>query len=288
MRALHLEANLERLIRMPNARDDKYSRGVVGFVTGSNDFPGAALLGVGAALNSSIGMVRYVGEQRVQDLLMAAHPEVVCRARTGEAGRANAWVLGSGVAITDEVQASNLRQVFERATEPVIAVIDAGALELLDFDQLRQHRLLLTPHAGELARLLNRLEANDSSSDSAHTADSVAEGSFLFASQAAKLTGQTVLLKGNRTVLIKPTGEGRVVGPNSAHLATAGSGDILAGILGAIAAANSADKKFEWLDIAELATKIHSAAADLAAETTTVNASAILQAVGEINGRLIR
>lgn len=274
-------------MRAPGTKDDKYSRGVVGFVTGSNEYPGAAVLGVSAALSCSIGMVRYVGPQRVQDLVLAAHPEAVCRESFAQAGRASTWVIGSGVADTAAEQVSSIQALFQSASS-VRAVVDAGALDVLNFDDLRTHSLLLTPHAGELARLLNRLTG---SSD--HSAESVAESSFLVAGLAAKLTGQTVLLKGSRTVVAAPSGECRIIGPNSAHLATAGSGDILAGILGAIAAANTtdssvADKKFSWLDVSELAVRLHSAAAELAAEKTAVNATAILVALGELTSGLMR
>lgn len=265
-----LDARLAHLLRSPVAIDDKYSRGVVGFVTGSDQYPGAAILGVKSALSAAIGMVKYVGPQRVQDLLLVTNPEVVCFDTATQAGRANAWVLGSGVLGDDSAQQRNYELVF--FTSGAVAVLDAGALESLNIEHLRNHRLLLTPHYGELARLLNALDNTRE-----HTAESIRESARDFAALTAVRLGQTVLLKGNTTYIAEPSGEVRAVGPNSPHLATAGSGDVLAGLLGALAAANSAETS--WADVAELAVGLHSAAAEIAAEQGAVSASTILDAL---------
>ncbi|WP_291378335.1 NAD(P)H-hydrate dehydratase [Demequina sp.] len=60
---------------VPNASDDKFSRGVVGIVAGSEAYPGAAVLVASAALRAGIGLVRYVGPRRAQDLVLSARPE---------------------------------------------------------------------------------------------------------------------------------------------------------------------------------------------------------------------
>ncbi|MBN9183755.1 MAG: NAD(P)H-hydrate dehydratase, partial [Microbacterium sp.] len=80
-----------RVLRVPTGSDDKYSRGVVGLRTGSDAFPGAAVLGVEAAWRTGVGMVRYVGPRRAADLVLARRPETV----TAD-GRVQAWVIGSG------------------------------------------------------------------------------------------------------------------------------------------------------------------------------------------------
>lgn len=274
---LSLDHSLAKLLRTPNEFDDKYSRGVVGFVTGSDEYPGAAILGIKAALATSIGMVKYVGPQRVQDLLLVTNPEAVCFEGAYEAGRANAWVVGSGVPNTDSQQKRNAELVFFSSGS--LAVVDAGALEYLDFELLRNQRLLLTPHYGELARLLNHLDETKE-----HTSESVRERAVALAQQTAVRLGQSVLLKGSYTVLADPNGEVRSVGPNSPHLATAGSGDVIAGLLGALAAANSEEDG--WLDIAELAVRLHSAAADLAAENGPVTASTLVDSLGALCRKL--
>src|SRR5687767_15824194 len=78
-------------ISVPGPGDDKYSRGVLGVVTGSARYPGAAVLGVEAALHTGVGMVRYLGPGRPTRLVLARRPEAVTTD-----GRVQAWVLGSG------------------------------------------------------------------------------------------------------------------------------------------------------------------------------------------------
>ncbi len=235
-----LPNRLQKYLRKPTASDDKYSRGVVGFVTGSDTYPGAALLGVTSAIRTGIGMVRYYGPEHVEKLILESRPEVVC-----EPGRVSAWVLGSGVTESD---AARLTEAFE-GSEPKI--IDAGALELCDFQNLKG-QAILTPHAGEAAALISKF---DSPIDRA----GVEAEPEVVARQLAMLTGQTVCLKGNITIIANPDFETVSVGPNPSDLATAGTGDVLAGIMGALLAANHED--FDALDIAQTAVLIHSEAA---------------------------
>ena len=258
--------NLKRYLRRPLAADDKYSRGVVGFVTGSEEFPGAAILGVTAAMRTGIGMVRYVGPRTVGELLVKTRPEAVL----GE-GRAQAWVLGSGVPVGPENQAS-LQTHFEIAQ---LAVVDAGAIEMLDL-QSRTGLCVLTPHAGELARLLGisreEVQANPENN----------------ATLAAVATDCVVLLKGNTSFIASPEGELREISELSAALATAGTGDVLAGILGALLAANSeAASENAFMDIIELAVRIHSAAAELAAIAGPVSALDVAESVRNVIAELI-
>ena len=267
----------DQLLPVPSAEDHKYTRGVVGFVTGGQDFPGAALLGVSAALGCPVGMVRYVGPLSVSDLVVLEHPEVVVTQAAAGAGHCNAWVLGSGVAATDQAQIQNLQQVLK--LQPV-AVVDAQALEQIDFTSAAAvgSKLLLTPHLGEARRLANRLGLDPQVFQDG-TDESVA-----LATALCRATGQTVLLKGSVTVLVAPGGVTRLIGPNSPHLATAGTGDVLAGILGALAAIqqashNAQNQPFDWLDIAELAVLLHSEAAQLVAKTQVVTASAVSRAL---------
>jgi len=146
------------LLPEPTARDSKYSRGTVGFITGSDEYPGAALLGVAGAQATSVGFVRYAGPRRVADLLLIAHPEVVVAHSYEGSGPAQVWVLGSGVSFmrgAGQSQRSNLAAALGRVQA---AVIDAGALDLIGEVPLApgSHHLL-TPHQGEMCRLMNRL-----------------------------------------------------------------------------------------------------------------------------------
>lgn len=235
-----LPNRLQKYLQLPKTSDDKYSRGVVGFVTGSDSYPGAALLGVTAAIRTGIGMVRYFGPESVERLVLESRPEVVC-----EAGRVSAWVLGSGLTAGD---AERLNMAFE-GPEPKI--IDAGALEICNFETL-EGRAILTPHAGEAAALVSRL-------DTQIDRFAVEAEPEVIARQLAMLTGQTVCLKGNITVIANTDFETVSVGPNPADLATAGTGDVLAGIMGAIMAAHH--DAFDALDVAQTAVLIHAEAA---------------------------
>jgi hydroxyethylthiazole kinase-like uncharacterized protein yjeF len=235
-----LPKRLQKYLQLPQTTDDKYSRGVVGFVTGSNAYPGGAILGVTAAIRTGIGMVRYFGPEDVERLVLESRPEVVC-----EPGRVSAWVLGSGLTEADE---NRLDAAFF-ASEP--KVIDAGALSLCDFETL-EGRAILTPHAGEAAALISRLDAPIDRAGVEVEPEVVARA-------LAGLTRQTVCLKGSITVIANADFETVSVGPNPADLATAGTGDVLAGIMGAILAAHHDD--FDALDVAQTAVLIHAEAA---------------------------
>ena len=204
---------------VPGPGDDKYSQGVVGIAAGSRTYPGAAVLAAGAAALSTSGMVRYAGS--AADEVRAAWPEIVATDTVGEAGRVQAWVVGPGLG-TDDAGAQTLGDVLD-AGLPVLA--DADAVTLLgQHAELREKAagvpVLITPHAGEFARVA---ELTDDRVDSAR--------------RAAADLGVTVLLKGNATVIAAPDGRVLVHPAGSAWLATAGSGDVLSGVAGALLAA---------------------------------------------------
>lgn len=270
-------AELIQLLPHPVATDDKYSRGVVGFLTGSEKYPGAAVLGVSAAIRTGAGMVRYLGSPTPRVLVLRQHPEVVA-----ELGRADVWVFGSGIDLDDKTENEVvLKQVLKAAQ---CLVIDAGGLQKFDFSHAPQ-LTLLTPHAGELVTLLGQFEtvvarAEIEAEPRAH------------ALLAAELTGCAVLLKGNTTWLATPEGQTRAVGPNSVNLSVAGTGDVLAGILGALFAINL--KRSNWvarqermLDVAELAILVHSRAADIASLDGPVAALDVAEAVRKAVGELL-
>lgn len=205
-------------IAVPGPEDDKYSRGVVGFATGSARYPGAAVLGVEAALRTGVGMVRYLGAGRPTRLVLQRRPEAV----TVE-GRVQAWVVGSGQDpdALDEHSAA----VRDRAlADAVPTVVDAGALSLLD---RAVGARVLVPHAGELARLLER-ERTEVVSDAAASA-----------LEAASRFGAVVLLKGHTSYVADPDGGLLEVSTAPSWTATAGAGDALAGILGALLATHA-------------------------------------------------
>jgi len=210
-----------RFVRVPGAADDKYSRGVVGLRTGSPAYPGAAVLGVEAAWRAGAGFVRYIGAGRAADAVIARRPETVV-ARHAEGARVGAWVIGSGIdpGARTEGEERELRAILDGG---VPVVVDAGALDLAPGSAAP---LLLTPHAREFDRLRERLGLPDDADREA------AAGGM------AATLGATVLLKGAETLVAAADGTVIRVVAGTGWLATAGTGDVLGGVLGALLAAN--------------------------------------------------
>lgn len=218
---------------VPGAGDHKYTRGVVGMWAGSDPYPGAAVLACSAAARAGAGMVRLMAPRRVQDLVLAARPEVV-----PTDGRCQALVLGPGIDPADSGRAGQVRAVLARVLdEGAPAVVDAGALPLLVPVLAEGHGRgraatcqVLTPHAGEAGALLTTLTGArvDREAVEAEPAE--------HARTLSRLTGATVLLKGATTLVASPEGSLTSVDSGPAWMATAGSGDVLAGILGALLA----------------------------------------------------
>lgn len=219
---------------VPRQAEHKYTRGVLGVVAGSPAYPGAGVLTTGAATATGCGMVRYLGAGEVADPVLDHYPEVVTAA-----GRVQALVIGPGIAGEEQVAglAGAVTAAIEHAPhhQPPAVVWDAGAFQLLPGrqDLLRATRSVLTPHAGELATLLTTYgEQVDRSAVEAEPA--------AWALRAAELTESVVLVKGPVTVIAQPDGAVFSQADGSPWLATAGSGDVLAGVLGALAATSGA------------------------------------------------
>lgn len=212
---------------VPRAHDHKYSRGVLGVVAGSTAYPGAAVLATAAAAPLA-GMVRYLGPDAVAAAVLARSPEVV----HGE-GRVQAWLIGSGIAADDGARLEQARAVLQRAlADGLPTVVDAAGLEVLP-ERVGAH-VVLTPHAGELARLLG---ARGHAVERADVEARPLEHLRL----AVGLTGATVLLKGAVTLVAGPGTAVHSQADGTPWLATAGAGDVLAGVLGATLAGRSAD-----------------------------------------------
>lgn len=181
---------------------DKYRRGVVGICAGSLTYPGAGALCVEAAISTGAGMVRSFSNA------IDGFPEVVT-----VDGQVQALVVGPG--LTDFDVAAQL------LAREVPAVVDAGAIAVCT---PQRKDTVITPHAGELARLLN-------------VERSWVESHRLQAAlDAARKLGVIVLLKGSTTLIASPEGRIAVNPTGTPALATAGSGDVLAGIIGSLMA----------------------------------------------------
>ena len=244
----------------PGPGDDKYSRGVVELATGSSEYPGAARLGVEAACRSGVGLVRWSGPDALGLWLLAARPEVVL-----SAGRCDAVVAGSGIA--SAVEDERRHEVVEGIQEGMPTVLDAGGLDLVPADgtEFGPH-VVLTPHVRELARLASRLGPFEV------TGLSDPDERLRVARSVVERTGATLLLKGAQTLVLDRAGLAAgvawlVEAPTHA-LATAGTGDVLAGLLGgllAIAEQRGDGVRTSPAEIAACASWVHGEAALVAA-----------------------
>ncbi|WP_166133819.1 bifunctional ADP-dependent NAD(P)H-hydrate dehydratase/NAD(P)H-hydrate epimerase [Nocardioides ochotonae] len=225
--------DVARLLPRPAPDAQKYARGVVGVRAGSARYPGAAVLSVAGAATGLCGMVRVVGDPAVTAQVREAHPEVV-----GD-GRVQAWVVGSGA---DDAAAEALAAA---TGDGVPVVVDADALAHVSGPL--PVPAVLTPHAGELAAMLGVTRAE------------VEAAPLAFARRAATTYDAVVLLKGRHTLIVGPTGPGRVTTAGTPWLATAGAGDVLGGLIGALLAAG-----LDPFDAASVGSWLHGAAATLA------------------------
>ena len=208
-----------RLVR-PGFESDKYRRGKVTVLAGV--MPGAALLSSLAAQRAGAGYVELLGAEGT------APPHALVRRAWDDAAlgdtRISALVVGPGLGTADA--AWHRLGLALDGDRPL--VIDADALNLLarrGVDRLRARRApaVLTPHMGEFARLFPHIDGN--------ALDKARAG--------AAATGAILLLKGAATVVAHPDGRAAIDPPAPAWLASAGTGDVLAGILGTMLAQNA-------------------------------------------------
>jgi ADP-dependent NAD(P)H-hydrate dehydratase / NAD(P)H-hydrate epimerase len=265
------------LLPHPGPESDKYRRGVVGLLAGSDRFAGAAVLATGGAVRGGAGMVRVVTaevpagavRQWWPEAVLTVHPDEGDWDLPGAVGRVQAWVAGPGMG-TGKDAAARLAAILGTGL-PVL--VDADGLTILSETKGLLPRgkaakgakgvkggkgsmgtapTLITPHAGELARLLG----TDPASIEARRLD--------HAQRAAEELGVTVLLKGSTTVVAQPGRRTVLVNPTGTPwLATAGTGDVLSGLAGALLA-----QGLEPAEAGIAAAYLHGLAARLAAAGT--------------------
>ena len=252
-------ADIAALLPRPGPESDKYRRGVVGVLAGSDRFAGAAVLATGGAVRGGAGMVRVVTaavpaavvRQTWPEVVLTVHPDDAGWDLLGSVGRVQAWVAGPGMGTGPDAVA---RLAAVLGTD-LPALVDADGLTILSEHQdllPRRAPTLITPHAGELGRLLG----TDPAAIEAHRLD--------YAREAAARLGVTVLLKGSTTVIASPDRPTALVNPTGTPwLATAGSGDVLSGLAGALLA-----QGLEPAWAAATAAYLHGMAARLAAAGT--------------------
>ncbi|MHA7651766.1 NAD(P)H-hydrate dehydratase [Mycobacterium sp. ML4] len=229
---------------VPGPHDDKYTQGVTGVLAGSSTYPGAAVLCTGAAVATHSGMVRYAGSAKHE--VLAQWPEVIATPTPAAAGRVQAWVVGPGLGTSGTEAAGALRFALETDL-PVL--VDADGLTMVsshpDLVAGRTAPTVLTPHATEFARLAGSPPGDDRVGATRRLADAL---------------GVTVLLKGNVTVIADPGGPVYLNPAGQSWAATAGSGDVLSGMIGALLASG-----LPAAEAAAAAAFVHARAAALSA-----------------------
>lgn len=267
------EQDARMFISVPNESDDKYSRGVLGVIAGSTQYPGAAVLVCEAAMRTGVGMVRYLGPTKASTLVLTHRPEVV----TSD-GQVQGWVIGSGI---DARRIGWRRELTIRAKldQRIPVVLDAGGLSMLP--RLRGP-VLITPHYRELASLL-------STSGTHVSPEEVRNEPKRWARFAADSLNVAVLLKGNISYVVSKDREIEL--PSATPwLATAGTGDVLAGILGALVATHAPEiaEQPEFLSaLAATGCFIHARAAQAASGGGPITAMGLAQAIPKVMSDLL-
>jgi hydroxyethylthiazole kinase-like uncharacterized protein yjeF len=251
------ESDVADRLPQPTAADDKYTRGVAGIIAGSPQYPGAGVLCSGSALHGGAGMVRYLG--LAQDEVRARYPEIVAHPGAWpHEVRVQSWAVGSGLG-TDDTAFALLSDALRT---DVPAVVDADAITLVarspELVRNRTAATVLTPHDREFARLAGEV-----------TADRIGS-----ARRAAADLGATVLLKGNATVVADPDGRVFVNPTGTPWLATAGSGDVLSGLIASLLAAG-----LEPGPAAAVGAYVHGVAGQLAGASGPPTAADVLLAL---------
>jgi len=256
-------ARARRLLPRLEPTAHKYDRGELILVAGSRRYPGAAALAAEAALRSGAGMVHLVVPASIRDLMEGMLREVIVHACgdndegncdasildviQGLAPRRGALAIGSGMRIGAESRPWVQRLLAETRLP---AVVDSQAILSLP-EASHPGPRIATPHARELARWLQEGSLAD--------ADRVAA-----AERAARSHDVIVVAKGGPTIVVAPDGTKHVNGSGNSGLATAGTGDVLTGIVGGLLAQGLAS-----LDAAMLAVFLHGLAADCATKDSS-------------------
>ncbi|MCX4489173.1 NAD(P)H-hydrate dehydratase [Streptomyces anulatus] len=253
-------ADVAALLPVPGPESDKYRRGVVGVVAGSERYPGAAVLAVAGALRGGAGAVRYVGPGA--DAVIARYPEALVHAGPpSKAGRVQAWVVGPGLGDGRSAEAA----VADVLAADVPVLVDADGLRLLDAETVRTRTAptVLTPHAGEAAALLGTAR------------EEVEAGRLAAVRELAARYRATVLLKGSTTLIAEARDTPVRVNPTgTSWLATAGSGDVLSGLTGSLLAAGLAPR-----DAASVGAYLHGLAARHGSDGAPVSAQDVADGI---------
>lgn len=283
-------SNLSSLVPVPAADAHKYSRGKAVVVAGSSAYPGAACLAAKATQYAGAGYTQVFTAPKNISLLQGFRPSLVVQPfsssdTAGLFGKGNpgALVIGPGFVADDRELESLVRFALKKVSRPVL--IDGGALSALS--KPKAHAMLqrrrekgrstvLTPHIGEAKRLAEPFGIILDETDSAPEASRAALQKFAHA--LALCYESIVVLKGADTYIASPDlSEVFVMDEGTPALAKAGTGDVLAGLIGGFMA-----QGMDLLDACKLGTSVHAKAGIAAASqfgVVSTCAEEVLEAV---------
>jgi hydroxyethylthiazole kinase-like uncharacterized protein yjeF len=218
----------DSLRRATKPYDHKYSRGVVAVVAGSEAYPGAAILTVGAARRGGVGYVKFFSKSKeMARLVLQSFPDVVPIKNLSNE-KIDALVVGPG--------AISLRTL----PNLIPVVLDGAAMSLAVNSKTKrvgkkgkEQIIVVTPHEGELKRIGYQISYGQKEK---LTSAQIEKGRLEMAQRIAEDLQVIVVLKGKRTVVAAPDRKPIIDALGGPELATAGSGDILAGLIGAFLA----------------------------------------------------
>ncbi|ARQ01594.1 NAD(P)H-hydrate dehydratase [Pseudorhodoplanes sinuspersici] len=236
--ALNQPSRWAHLFPVPRVEGHKYSRGHTLVVSGGLSSTGAARLSARGALRAGAGLVTIASPRDALAVNAASNLAVMVREAEGAEGllsllsdrRINTVILGPGGGIGPQMRATVMAAVRQDRT----MILDADALTSFGekpnelFTELKNHpesTAILTPHEGEFSRIFSRMSKIPSVKQK------------LEATQAASHeTGSVILLKGADSIIFSPDGRGVISENAPPYLATAGAGDVLAGIIAGLCA----------------------------------------------------
>lgn len=267
-----MSSKRDNLRRSPKDSDHKYSRGVVAVVAGSARYPGAALLTVGGARRGGAGYVKFFAKSgEISKMLLQNFPDVVPVKNLANE-KIDALVVGPG--------AVSLRSL----PDLIPVVLDGAAMSLAVNSKTKRvgnrgngQIIVLTPHEGELQKIGYQISPSQSSK---MNSAEIEKARLVLAQKIAEDLKVIVVLKGKRTVIAAPSRKPIIDLIGGPELATAGSGDILAGLIGAFLASWRPTKLEAAQKVVAAAVKLHSMAGKHAKRTnSSVVATDILESL---------
>lgn len=245
------------LRRRLSKTDNKYSRGIVGVIAGSKRYPGAALLALGGARSGSAGYVKFIAKDvALRDAVIQKYPDVVAISSLTNQ-KFDALLMGPGES-----------QIFSLPKD-IPVVLDSSAIALVAKREFRSRKgiTVITPHEGELRFV-----------GGAYSTELASKGRRQVALELANALNLIVVLKGNETIVAAPDNSLFIDSIGGPELATAGTGDILAGLIASmLTSAKSGAAPFELVCNA---VTLHSKAGKYAAKHfTSVTALEVVESL---------